>query len=171
MTRSRTSMFLLGSRGWYVAAGVLVALGFVAAVLLLGTRDREPRAREYLDVTACLLTADRGLADPEAAAVWAGMQEASEATGTRVRYLAVAGDQTVENAATFLASLAQADCTRIYAAGDLPRETVDATAAQFPDVGFVVIGVAQEAPNVSTIDASAVHTHLTEIVEQAASSR
>lgn len=37
----------------------------------------EPRAREYRDVTVCLLTGAAGVTDPAAAPVWAGMQESS----------------------------------------------------------------------------------------------
>jgi basic membrane lipoprotein Med (substrate-binding protein (PBP1-ABC) superfamily) len=156
--------FLRGRRAWYAGAAILVAAVIGAMAMMYAARDREPRAREYLDVTACLLTDERGIAGTEAAPVWAGMQQASLATRARVRYLAVAGDQTVENAATFLASLAHGNCARIYAAGDLPRKTVDATAAQFPDVRFVVVGRAQTAPNVSSIDDSEVSTNLTDAI-------
>jgi basic membrane lipoprotein Med (substrate-binding protein (PBP1-ABC) superfamily) len=159
--------FLRGRRGWYAGVAVLVAAVVGIAVALWAPRDPEPRARQYLDFTACLLTDGGGIAGPEAASVWAGMQNASLATRAKVRYLAVAGEQSTENAMAFLASLAQSQCSLVFAVGDLPRSAVDAGAARFPHVHFAVVGPAHTAPNVSTIDAADVSERLADAVDAA----
>jgi basic membrane lipoprotein Med (substrate-binding protein (PBP1-ABC) superfamily) len=159
--------FPRGRRGWYAGVAVLVAAVVGIAVALWATRDSEPRARQYLDFTACLLTDDGGIAGPEAAAVWAGMQKASLATRAKVRYLAVAGEQSTENAVTFLASLAQSECSLVFAVGDVPRAAVDAGAARFPKVQFAAVGRARAAPNVSTINATDVSERLADAVDAA----
>ena len=156
--------FRRGRRGWYagVAAVALVVLGVVLALWV--TREPEPRARQYLDFTACLLTDAQGVAGPEAAAAWASMQEASLETRAKVQYLAVAGEQTTANALTFLASLAQSNCSLVFAAGDLPRDAVVAGAGRFPGVKFVIVGSGPTAPNVSTVDKSGVGHLLEEAI-------
>lgn len=158
---------LRGRRGWYAGVAVLFAAVVGIAVALWATRDSEPRARQYLDFTACLLTDERGIAGPEAAAVWAGMQETSLATRAKVRYRAVAGEQSTENAVTFLASLAQSECSLVFAVGDLPQAAVDAGAARFPRVHFAVVGQARTAPNVSTINEADVSEYLADAVDAA----
>jgi basic membrane lipoprotein Med (substrate-binding protein (PBP1-ABC) superfamily) len=109
---------------------------------------------QYLDVNACLLTDDQGVAGSAATPVWAGMQDASVASRVRVQFLPVSGAQTTDNALTFLASLAQSRCGLVFAAGDLPVAAVIQGAQRFPGVRFVVVGHRTGAANVSTVDAS-----------------
>src|SRR6266540_1993395 len=116
-----------------VVAGVLVAAVLVWALWPAGSGPA-PRARQYLDFTACLLTGEHGVADADAAPVWAGMQDASLQTRAEVQYLVVVGEQTVANAGPFLASLAQSRCDLVIA------------------VRFVVLGGGATGTNVSVVD-------------------
>ncbi|GAA2707814.1 hypothetical protein GCM10010429_20220 [Micromonospora olivasterospora] len=120
-------------------------------VWLLWPADPTKREREYRAETACLLTGEKGVADPDAAPVWAGMQEASVVTHVKVQYLEVSGPQTAENAETFLASLAQSKCDLILTVGSVPVGALRATAARFPSVHFVGIGGGSAADNVSVV--------------------
>lgn len=116
----------------------------------------EPRERRYREVTACLLTDADGVAGEVAAPVWAGMQSASVRTLVRVQYLAVRGEQTPENAAAYMASLAQGGCGLIFAVGEAPVAAALDKAADFPDSRFVVVGGPSTAvSNVSVIPVGA----------------
>ena len=96
---------------WFLVGGAGVAIAGLTIGLTLDFTGGAPasapaaRARSYTDLQACLLTGERGLADPAAAALWAGMEQASLATHAKVSYLAVAGPQTSGNALPFLGSL------------------------------------------------------------------
>jgi hypothetical protein len=143
-----------GRRRWLVVVVSLVTVvtvGSLVWVLWPADGPVEPRARQYLDFTACLLTDEKGVAGPEAAPVWAGLQDASLATRAKVQYLAVVGPQTVANAGTFLASLAQGRCDVILAAGEVPVATVVRDASQFAGVRFVVVGGGVSSSNVSVL--------------------
>jgi hypothetical protein len=144
---------LAGRLRWWLglaAAALLVAVLLVWALRPAPTQ--QPRARQYLSFTACLLTDAREVAGPDAAPVWAGMQEASLATRAKVQYLSVAGPQTVENALPFLSSLAQRRCDLVFAAGAVPVGAVRQGASTFPGTHFVVVGTGVPGPNVSTVD-------------------
>lgn len=115
----------------------------------------EPRAREYRDVTACLLTDRAGVAGAQAAPVWAGMQAASARTHGQVRFLAVTGAQTVDNAETFAGSLVLGRCAVIVAEPGIADGAVRAVAGRHPEQRFVVVGgAAVSAGNVSRVDGS-----------------
>ena len=136
---------------FFVAAVLLV----IAVVLLwIFWPASAPRERHYGQTTACLLTGARGVASPEAAPVWAGMQKASMETLIKVQYLEVDGPQTPENAQTYLASLAMGKCDLVLTVGDAPVGALAQVAPRFPAVRFVSVGAAQGGVNVSTIDAS-----------------
>jgi hypothetical protein len=141
---------------WVLVVSAVVLLGAGLTWWLWPRADHPapPLARPYQDVNACLLTDDRGVQGAPAAAVWAGMQEASASTGVRVEYLTVAGAQTPENAQTFLATLAQARCALVFVTGDAPAAALDQAAQRFPDQRFVSVGRPGRAPNVSTVDDS-----------------
>lgn len=146
----------LAGRRWWWRLG-LAAAALLGAVLLVWalwptTRPEQPRARQYLAFTACLLTDGHGVAGPEAAPVWVGMQEASLATRAKVQYLSVSGPQTVDNALPFLSSLAQGRCDLVFAAGAVPVGAVRQGASTFPGTRFVVVGSDVQAPNVSKVD-------------------
>src|SRR2546430_3113893 len=83
-------------RRWWVWVGVAVVVLAVGVgwALWPDSKDPPPRARQYLNYTACLLTDGKGLAGPGASAVWAGMQDVSLATHVKVQYLQVAGEET-----------------------------------------------------------------------------
>lgn len=82
------------------------------------------------------------------------MQKASLATHGKVRYLAVIGNQTLANAATYLATLAIGGCNLILATGPAPAAAVDANAASYPAVRFVVIGPGKTQPNIAGVTES-----------------
>jgi hypothetical protein len=139
-------------RWWWV--GVLAVVVIAGVVWLVWPEPAEPRAREYRDVTACLLTDEQGVAGPQAAPVWAGMQAASLQTSGQVRYLAVTGTQDVANAKTFVGTLVLGRCQVIVAPAGLPAKTVTAVAKQFPAQQFLLVGDGQSSGNVSAISAS-----------------
>jgi basic membrane lipoprotein Med (substrate-binding protein (PBP1-ABC) superfamily) len=104
------------------------------------------RARVYESVDACLLTGSQGLADPVAAQVWAGMEDASKATSARVSYLAVTGPATQAQATPFAGTLLLRGCKVVVASGPAERAAVLAEAARFASVRFVVEGAAPGSP-------------------------
>jgi hypothetical protein len=135
----------------YVVALVCAALAGVLAVQH-DTTSLVPRARTYLAFDACLLTRARGLAGPQAAQAWTGLQRASLATHAKVEYLPVMGPQTAAAALPVLSSLIQRDCNVIIAVGTPQITAVDQDAAQHPGVKFATIGgpAASVAPGSGT---------------------
>ena len=127
---------------WVWPVGVVAAAGVVVAAVVALWPDPEPapRAREYRDYDVCLLTGERGLADTQAAAVWAGAQRVSEQRKVRVMYLAVTGEQTPQRAAEVLASLVARDCEIIVAVGSAPVAAVAAEKGRYPDATIVAVG-------------------------------
>jgi basic membrane lipoprotein Med (substrate-binding protein (PBP1-ABC) superfamily) len=133
-------MSWLRSRWYFVALGVLVVGAAVVWFAWPSSPPPEqPRARQYLEFNACLLTDDQGIAGPTGQPVWAAMQEASLATLAKVQYLAVAGPQTESNALPFANSLAQRRCDLIFAAGPAPAAAVRTAATSFPGVRFYIV--------------------------------
>jgi len=113
--------------------------------------DSEPRQRDYVDATACLLTDDQGITGPKARPVWTAMNAASAASLVRVQYLEVSGPQTAGNAGTYLASLANGRCGAVIAAGDAPVAAVAEAAKTFPGVRFVAVGAGTPSDNVQVV--------------------
>jgi basic membrane lipoprotein Med (substrate-binding protein (PBP1-ABC) superfamily) len=105
------------------------------------------RARVYESVDACLLTGARGLADPAAAQVWAGMEDASRATSARVSYLAVTGPDTEADAEPFAGTLLVRGCKVVVASGPAERAAALADASRYDSVRFVVTGAAAGSPS------------------------
>lgn len=144
-----------GQRRW-LAGGAVVLAGAAAALgWALWPEEVDPRARVYTEATACLLTPGDGINGPQAAPVWAGMQEASLATRGKVQYLEVDGPQTREQAVTFLATLAGSDCDLVLTVGKAQNDALTASAASYPKVSFVLVGAGKEQSNVSVIADSA----------------
>ncbi|WP_344083678.1 hypothetical protein [Luedemannella helvata] len=114
--------------------------------------DPEPRQREYLDATACLLTDERGIAGEQARPVWAAMQDASVSSLVKVQFLEVMGPQTADNARTFVASLAGGKCGVVIAVGKPQIDAVTAAAKTYPNVRFVTVGGSATAANVTAVD-------------------
>lgn len=130
-------------------------LGVLIAWLVWPAGEPPPRARQYRDTVACLLTDERGLAGSEAAAVWAGMQQASTETLVRVQYLQVDGAQTAKNAAVFLGTLVQSRCSLIIAVGQAPVTALPTVAPRFPATQFISVGSGRPGGNVSTMEGDA----------------
>lgn len=143
------------SRAVWLSAAVVVAAGVAAglAISISGSGRALPpvRARVYLNVDACLLTGPAGIADPTAAQVWAGMEDASRATSVRVSYLEVTGPGTEANALPFLGSLLVRGCRVIAATGAPERAAVLADAPRFTRVRFVVTGAASGPANLTAV--------------------
>ena len=139
-------------RLWWaaVAASVLAVAGIGTWLLW----PEEPRQREYLDVTACLLTDESGVAGAAAKPVWAALQEASVASRARVQYLAVAGPQTEANARAHAASLAGGRCGLVIAVGPTQVDAASATAQTFPQVRFLTVDSGTASANVAVVPAA-----------------
>lgn len=130
----------------------------VSVFLLWPDGGEEPRAREYRDVTACLLTDSAGVQSAEVNPVWAGMQDASLKTLGQARYLSIGGDQDVANARSYVNTLILGNCAVIVAAGRLPVQAVAAVAREHPNQRFVIVVSGGSTPasdtgNVSVISA------------------
>jgi hypothetical protein len=133
-----------------VVAGIGIGLAFSGAPLPWsagGGRVLPPaRARVYENVDACLLTGSGGLADPTAAQVWAGMEDASRSTTARVSYLAVTGPPTEAQAEPYVGSLLVSGCKVVVASGAAERAAALTDAGKFNAVRFVVAGAAVGSP-------------------------
>jgi basic membrane lipoprotein Med (substrate-binding protein (PBP1-ABC) superfamily) len=99
----------------------------------------------YTAFQACLLTGANGLADPAAAPLWAGMQDASLATHAKVSYLAVAGPQTDGNAEPYANTLVQRHCSLVIGAGRSQVDAVETVAKANSHARFAVAGGAAAA--------------------------
>lgn len=145
---------LPGDRRWWFAGGAAAVL-LVAGLLAWAwwpESGPDPRSRVYTEATACLLTPAAGVADKQAAPVWAGMQRASLATRGKVQFLEVDGPQTGENAKTFLATLVSGKCDVIFTAGAAPNAAASASAATYPDARFVLVGKGSPQGNLSVVE-------------------
>jgi hypothetical protein len=117
-----------------------VLAGVVSVILWWPEPVAEPRAREYREFDVCILTPDRGLADPQVAAVWAGAQEVSLAQRVPVLYVPVVGEQTPARAGEFLASLVAQKCEVIVAVGAAPVAAVVTNEANYAGATIVAVG-------------------------------
>ncbi|MER5717191.1 BMP family ABC transporter substrate-binding protein [Streptomyces sp. NPDC002132] len=157
---NRVAGLARGRRG-RLAGGAAVALLALAGGLWLlfggdddANRPPDPRARQYRDVDACLLTGADGIAQGTvAASVWEGMQQASEETRARVSYVPVTGEQSAANARPFLNGLVQRQCEIVLTVGAPQAQAVRAVAGQHPSLPFVVVGeaVATAKSNVTAV--------------------
>ena len=157
VNRTRIDVVALLRRHRFLVAGVVVVVFAVVLTVLLWpappTRTLPPtRARAYLAFDACLLTGAQGLADPATAPVWAGMQDASNATRAKVSYLSIAaGPDTLGNALPYLASLLQRHCDVILAVGSAEVAAVNQDAPGNPGTHFIEIGGSNSTANVSVV--------------------
>ena len=120
---------------WAVLVVLVLVLAAGIAVPLL-TQHRPQQARQYLDVSACLLTDTSGVVPgTPAAPVWTAMQSTSLSTGVMVSYLSDTGPS---DALAMLSTLAQRKCGLIIttpaAAG--PAEKA---ARVFPHQQFLIV--------------------------------
>ena len=163
----RSVFLLLGSRGLYVRrvvdadAGarerdmrrglVRAAIAAVAVVAVLVTAwvvwlrpatVTAPRARQYLDESACLLTGPGGVAQGTAGGqVWQAMQSASLASHVMVSYLPVAGPADVP---ALLNSLVERRCGVIVVTG-ASRVQVASAAKANPGRHFILVATSTAA--------------------------
>lgn len=124
-------------RGLLLACGICVALAAGLAGWALWPRPAPPpQARQYLDVTACLLTGPRGVAPGSPAApVWASMQQASLATHVMVSYLSDTGHNDIP---LLLNTLVQRRCGVIITA-EAPAAQVAQAAKANPHQHFLLL--------------------------------
>lgn len=112
---------LRGRAGWAAGASAVLVLGLVGVWLFVGSGQDgppDPRARQYKEFDACLLTDEKGIvAGAAAAPVWEGMQKASLETRARVTYVPVIGEPSAANARPFFNSLMQRKCDVVLAVG------------------------------------------------------
>jgi hypothetical protein len=151
---------VLGTVRRRIIAGAVVAVCALTAILLVvllpGSGPAPAtRARQYVSFTACLLTDARGLAAPQAAQAWAGLEAASQATLAKAEYLPVLGAQTTASALPYLASLVQRRCGVVVAVGAAPVSAVAADAGRFAKIQFAVVGGRATAPNVTVVSPQA----------------
>jgi basic membrane lipoprotein Med (substrate-binding protein (PBP1-ABC) superfamily) len=143
MAGVRSTLVNITRRRWAwpaIAGGaVLVALVIWAVLPSSPPAPAAPRARQYVDFDACLLTDSGGIGSPAAASAWAGLQDVSAATSVRVSFLPVVGPQTEANAVPYLGSLIARHCRVIVAVGLAPVAAVSAEAAKYPTVPMVVV--------------------------------
>lgn len=156
-----------------VGVGTVTAVTAVVAIWVLWpSPDPEPiRERRYRDTTACLLTNDKGLAGEPAAAVWAGMKDASTDTRIKIQHLAVSGPQNPANALTYYNSLASQSCTVFIAVGEVAVTAMASGRSNFPQARHLAVGHDPGDPTVTLVEATsteATRTAVRDLVSQAA---
>jgi basic membrane lipoprotein Med (substrate-binding protein (PBP1-ABC) superfamily) len=134
-----------------VAAGLLIVLIGAITTWALWP-DPEPRQREYLDATACLLTDEDGVGKEPATSVWAAMGQISVTTLVRVQNLSVIGPQTAGNAEGFVNSLTGGGCNVIIAVGNPQITAVTKAAGANPDARFITVNGGTPTANVQVIN-------------------
>ncbi|WP_251063782.1 BMP family ABC transporter substrate-binding protein [Streptomyces sp. ISL-44] len=144
---------LRGRAGWAAGASVVLVLGLVGVWLFVGSGQDgppDPRARQYKEFDACLLTDEKGIvAGAAAAPVWEGMQKASLETRARVTYVPVIGEPSAANARPFFNSLMQRKCDVVLAVGAPQVEVTEEGAKQHKQARFVVVDGSASAGNVT----------------------
>jgi hypothetical protein len=137
-------------------ASLAVAVAAAAAVWALwphpAAAPPPQQARQYLHVTACLLTGPRGVAPgAPAAPVWAAMQSASLASHVMVTYLP---DTGIADTTLLLNTLVQRQCGVIVTTGATPAQVIRAAKAN-PKQRFVLVtagnAVAAAPSNVAVV--------------------
>jgi hypothetical protein len=146
-----------GRLGGWLAAGALVAAAGVLAWAFWPSKPATvPQARQYLNVSACLLTDSRGIAPgAPGAPAWAAMQKASLATRVMVSYLPDTGPA---DAPVMLNTLVQRHCGVIITAGAAARQVLGVAKAN-PRQRFLLIANPRAAglaatPNVVIVTAA-----------------
>jgi basic membrane lipoprotein Med (substrate-binding protein (PBP1-ABC) superfamily) len=143
---------------WIAGGAALLVAAVIVVVVVMWPRGRQlppTRAREYRAVDACLLTGPAGIADAQAAAAWAGMQDASLATLGRVSYLPVVGPETLANTLPFAQSLIQRRCAVIVGTGPVEVSALEQLAPKHTDVQFILIGGTGSGANLSVVPSGA----------------
>lgn len=119
-----------------VAAGVIAIAAAAGAWALWPKPAQVPQARQYLDVSACLLTGPGGIAPgTPAAPVWTAMESASLASHVMVSYLSDTGPADV---GPMLNTLIERQCGVIVATGDAAANVLAAGQAN-PHQHFLLV--------------------------------
>ncbi len=144
---------------WPLAAGAAVVMVAAAGLAAWAWWPRPAvvvQARQYLDVSACLLTDPAGITPgTPAAPVWAAMQSASLATHVMVTYLADTGPSDVR---PMLNTLIQRQCGVIIATGAATAGVIAAGKAS-PHQRFLLVTAPGAAavpgtPNTAVVSAA-----------------
>lgn len=146
----RTKLLAAGAAVCGVAIGLVVWLFWPSAPPVPGA----DRVRQYTNVRACLLTGAGGVADPVAAAAWAGLRGASASSLAMVSYLPVPGPASKAAAVPYLASLVQRQCSVIIAVGSAQVAAATSQAARYRRVRFIVITPGRAGPGVVGISST-----------------
>jgi len=137
---------------WLFAVGAVAVLGIAGLVAWLAwPRPAPPHARQYLSVSACLLTDQAGIvAGSPAAPVWQAMESASLSTHVMVSYLPATGPADVS---PMLNTLVQRNCGVIVATGSASSQVLAAAKAN-PHQHFLLVtapGTAAAAATSNTV--------------------
>ncbi|MDH2393310.1 BMP family ABC transporter substrate-binding protein [Streptomyces sp. HNM0663] len=143
-----------GRWAWVAGSVAVLVAGLVGTWLWLGGEEEstppDPRARQYKDFNACLLTDDKGITSgTTAATVWEGMQEASGDTRVRVTYVPVTGEQTAGNALPFMNGLLQRKCSVVLAVGEAQVKAAEQRADDHKDIRFVTVDGTKKGANIT----------------------
>jgi hypothetical protein len=126
---------------------VVVAAAGGFAAWALRPQPAAPHARQYLNVSACLLTDPSGIAPgTPAAPVWAAMQSASLATHVMVSYLPDTGPA---DAGPMLNTLIERQCGVIIATGTATALVIKAGQAN-PHQRFLLVSAPGVTPAAAT---------------------
>lgn len=152
------------ARGWrWVVLPVLAAVAAGIVVPLL-TVSHPPQARQYLDVSACLLTDPGGVvAGTPAAPVWTAMQSASLTTHVMVSYLSDTGSS---DASPMIGTLTQRKCGLIITTAAAAGQVVS-TARSFPHQRFLIVasgGAMTAPPNAVLVPPAAAPARIAEAI-------
>ena len=153
-----------------VVSLAIVAVALITWLVWPTSEEPAPRERRYQAFTACLLTDEHGLQGDLARAAWAGMQQVSVAERVRVQYLAVSGEQSVNNAVAYFNGLATQHCSVIVAAGEPAIGAMMRGKARFPDIRYVALGPGADGSvtTVATTSPDSIKTNIASIISQAA---
>jgi hypothetical protein len=119
---------------WVILTVLAVVVAGIAVPLL--TLSHPSQARQYLNVSACLLTDASGVVPgTPAAPAWTAMQSASLATRVMVSYLSGTGPSDVSS---MLSTLAQRKCGLIITTAAAAGQAVSAARA-YPRQQFLIV--------------------------------
>ena len=86
-----------------------------------------------------MLTGPGGISRDPAAAAWASLQPVAAQAKVRLSYLAVAGEDSVPRATSFIAVQARQGCDIIVAVGESEVAAVTTSMTAYPHIQFVVV--------------------------------
>lgn len=173
---ARAWWWLVRRRWWSAGVGVLVVAALVWGLWPASARRYvpDPRARQFSSFSVCVLTGSGGIGGGEAAAVWAGVQDAAKATSVRGSYLTVPPPDTEASATLYVNTLASRNCSLVVATGPSEVLATGARAAVFGSQRFVVVGSGSFPGNVTVVpsgSAQAVRSSVASVIERAVPGR